>query len=361
MATTVGTQPTWYLLRNSGEVRPRASMRTNVVTTVLSVWFTLGLFFWQIAVNAHIVRHAMDSSFGFALGGGRFGDNGLASGTLLLQRGDLLIEERWLLLEIGTLLPLLLEPLRCLFQPGFGVAKTAAPLGLLAARRRMAFAGSRSLAGARRSLGALVGNRFAGLGSKVPSAFHLRFEIGGIGKTRKRTLSARHRLTSRLGQRIEVGQPLFQGAALRLRPLDRCSRAVARPLGIAHFALCRQRLRTRRLRFLPKPVECFESGFALCVAVRDLSFEPGQVPSQFRQAIGADESLGRRRARAFRDKAIPPPHPPAAGHDALAHRERLARVFIGNADLAKTAHQFRGRLYMVGEAFESRAKRRIAR
>lgn len=31
-------------------------------------WFTLGLFFWQIAVNAHIVRHAMDSSFGFALG-----------------------------------------------------------------------------------------------------------------------------------------------------------------------------------------------------------------------------------------------------------------------------------------------------
>ncbi len=31
-------------------------------------WFTLGLFFWQIAVNAHVVRHAMDSSFGFALG-----------------------------------------------------------------------------------------------------------------------------------------------------------------------------------------------------------------------------------------------------------------------------------------------------
>ncbi|HEY4419600.1 MAG TPA: hypothetical protein VGN22_08780 [Pseudonocardia sp.] len=44
MATTVGTQPTWYLLRNSGEARPQASTRTNVVTTVLSVWFTLGLF-----------------------------------------------------------------------------------------------------------------------------------------------------------------------------------------------------------------------------------------------------------------------------------------------------------------------------
>ncbi len=44
MATTVGTQPTWYLFRNSGEARPRASMRTNVVTTVLAVWFTLGLF-----------------------------------------------------------------------------------------------------------------------------------------------------------------------------------------------------------------------------------------------------------------------------------------------------------------------------
>ncbi|GAA1311354.1 hypothetical protein [Pseudonocardia xinjiangensis] len=44
MATTVGAQPTWYLFRNSGEARPRASLRTNVVTTVLSVWFTLGLF-----------------------------------------------------------------------------------------------------------------------------------------------------------------------------------------------------------------------------------------------------------------------------------------------------------------------------
>ncbi|MEN3267719.1 hypothetical protein [Pseudonocardia sp.] len=44
MATTVGTQPTWYLFRNSGEARPRASLRTNVITTVLSVWFTLGLF-----------------------------------------------------------------------------------------------------------------------------------------------------------------------------------------------------------------------------------------------------------------------------------------------------------------------------
>ena len=44
MATTVGTQPTWYLFRSSGEARPLASMRTNVVTTVLAVWFTLGLF-----------------------------------------------------------------------------------------------------------------------------------------------------------------------------------------------------------------------------------------------------------------------------------------------------------------------------
>ena len=32
------------LLRNSGEPRPRASRRTDVVTTVLSVWFVLGLF-----------------------------------------------------------------------------------------------------------------------------------------------------------------------------------------------------------------------------------------------------------------------------------------------------------------------------
>ena len=44
MATPVGAQPTWYLFRNSGEALPRASVRTDVVTTVLSVWFTLGLF-----------------------------------------------------------------------------------------------------------------------------------------------------------------------------------------------------------------------------------------------------------------------------------------------------------------------------
>jgi hypothetical protein len=44
VATTAGTQPTWYLFRDSGEARPRASVRTDVVTAVLSVWFTLGLF-----------------------------------------------------------------------------------------------------------------------------------------------------------------------------------------------------------------------------------------------------------------------------------------------------------------------------
>jgi hypothetical protein len=45
MATTVGAaQPTWYLFRSSGEARPQASLRTNLTTTVLSVWFTLGLF-----------------------------------------------------------------------------------------------------------------------------------------------------------------------------------------------------------------------------------------------------------------------------------------------------------------------------
>ena len=32
------------LLRNSGEPRPRASRRADVVMTVLSVWFVLGLF-----------------------------------------------------------------------------------------------------------------------------------------------------------------------------------------------------------------------------------------------------------------------------------------------------------------------------
>jgi hypothetical protein len=44
MVTTTGESPTWDLLRDSGEPRPIASTRTDVVMTVLSVWFTLGLF-----------------------------------------------------------------------------------------------------------------------------------------------------------------------------------------------------------------------------------------------------------------------------------------------------------------------------
>lgn len=44
MTTTARPNPTWDLFRSSGGARPRASMRTNVVMTVLSVWFTLGLF-----------------------------------------------------------------------------------------------------------------------------------------------------------------------------------------------------------------------------------------------------------------------------------------------------------------------------
>jgi hypothetical protein len=44
VATTVEAQPTWYLFRDSGQARPAASVRTNAITTVLSVWFTLGLF-----------------------------------------------------------------------------------------------------------------------------------------------------------------------------------------------------------------------------------------------------------------------------------------------------------------------------
>jgi hypothetical protein len=44
MVTTAGEPATWDLLRDSGEPRPVASLRTDVVMTVLSVWFTLGLF-----------------------------------------------------------------------------------------------------------------------------------------------------------------------------------------------------------------------------------------------------------------------------------------------------------------------------
>lgn len=42
--TTTAARPGGDLWRDSGEPRPRASTRTDVVTTVLALWFTLGLF-----------------------------------------------------------------------------------------------------------------------------------------------------------------------------------------------------------------------------------------------------------------------------------------------------------------------------
>ncbi len=44
MATTVGTQPTWDLFRDSGQPRPWSSWRTDMIMAVLSTWFVLGLF-----------------------------------------------------------------------------------------------------------------------------------------------------------------------------------------------------------------------------------------------------------------------------------------------------------------------------
>ncbi len=44
MTTTAMAQPSWDLFRDSGEPRPRASRRTDIVMTVVSVWFVLGLF-----------------------------------------------------------------------------------------------------------------------------------------------------------------------------------------------------------------------------------------------------------------------------------------------------------------------------
>jgi hypothetical protein len=44
MVTTADRPATWDLFRSSGEARPTASLRTDAVTTVLGVWFTLGLF-----------------------------------------------------------------------------------------------------------------------------------------------------------------------------------------------------------------------------------------------------------------------------------------------------------------------------
>jgi hypothetical protein len=44
MVTTAERPATWDLFRSSGETRPVAPVRADVVTTVLGVWFTLGLF-----------------------------------------------------------------------------------------------------------------------------------------------------------------------------------------------------------------------------------------------------------------------------------------------------------------------------
>ena len=48
------------LLRNSGEPRPRASRRTDVVMTALSVWFVLGLF---LDAYAHATTPTLETFF----------------------------------------------------------------------------------------------------------------------------------------------------------------------------------------------------------------------------------------------------------------------------------------------------------
>jgi hypothetical protein len=60
VATTIGTRPSWELFRDSGQPRPVASVRTNAVMTVLSVWFTLGLF---LDAYAHANLPQLESFF----------------------------------------------------------------------------------------------------------------------------------------------------------------------------------------------------------------------------------------------------------------------------------------------------------
>ena len=44
MSMTSDTRTGWTVFRDSGHPRPRASTRTDMIMTVLSVWFVLGLF-----------------------------------------------------------------------------------------------------------------------------------------------------------------------------------------------------------------------------------------------------------------------------------------------------------------------------
>lgn len=58
--SATGTRASWELFRDSGEPRPVPSTRTDVVTTLLTVWFTLGLF---LDAYAHANFPGLESFF----------------------------------------------------------------------------------------------------------------------------------------------------------------------------------------------------------------------------------------------------------------------------------------------------------
>lgn len=58
--------PLGVLFEPSGDVGTIVPL-AQVLLQFLVHWLAFGLFVWQIAVNAHVMRHAMDASFGFAL------------------------------------------------------------------------------------------------------------------------------------------------------------------------------------------------------------------------------------------------------------------------------------------------------
>src|SRR6185437_12036640 len=165
-----------------------------------------------------------------------------------------------------------------------------------------------------------------------------------LGDCRCRACRDRARFLDLLLERGGIGQsrqrPLGGGARIALRR----KRGVALLLGGVAAFLHRPK----------RPVALGGRVIGRLLQGRKLLANPSEP-------VRAKQPLGRRRARALRNESVPAAHHAVARDEALANRERLTLVAIGDRDLLQPPAQLGRRAHMVGETFGPARKRRVAR
>jgi len=109
----------------------------------------------------------------------------------------------------------------------------------------------------------------------------------------------------------------------------------------------------------PGPFHGGDGLIALAQPLLHVAFEGGQAARQLREPVRAKQPFRRRGSRPDRDKTVPATETAVAGHEALAYRERLPTVLVGDCNLLQPTHQLWRCGYEVGKALGSGGQSRI--